>query len=107
MGDGDDRRVEARLDLTGRGLAATPERIADLQRQVAELDKRHPTPPVKTFDKVMAEKGAKAQAPAETVKQKKLKALPKRGPRPGLKHPSQRQTYGRADDTDDPVILKG
>jgi hypothetical protein len=107
MAEGDDRRVEARLGLTGRGLGATPERIADLQRQVAEIDKRHPTPPVKTFDKVMAEKGARAEAPVETLKQKKLRALPKKGPKPGLKHPSQRRTYGREDETDEPVILKG
>ncbi len=107
MADGDDRRVEARLDLTGRGLGATPERIAELQRQAAEIDKRHPAPPVKSFAKVMAEKGAKAPPPAETLKQKKLKALPKSGPKPGLKHPSQRQAYGREDDSNEPVILKG
>ena len=107
MAENDDRRVEARLDLNGRGLSATPERIAELQHQARELDKLHSTPPARTFEMVMAEKGGRAAPPTLSAKEKKRSALPKKGPKPSLRHPAQRQAYGREEDSDEPVILKG
>ncbi len=103
----DDRRVEVRLELTGRGMSATPERIAELTRQAEQVEKSHRPPPVRAFDAVLADKGLLAAKPALTLKQKKLAALPKKGPAPKLLHPSQRATFGRDDAQAEPVILKG
>ncbi|MBI5510075.1 MAG: hypothetical protein HY903_15060 [Deltaproteobacteria bacterium] len=102
----DDRRVEARLDLGGRGLSATPERIGELERQAAQIEKQTRAKPAKTFDKVMAERGG-APPPVVSAKEKKRRALPKQGPRLGLRHPAQRAAYGRDDDSQDPVVIKG
>ena len=80
-------------------------RIRELEERAAQLEKISRPKPQKKFSAVLA-KGR--GAPAEpTPKEKKLQALPKKGPRPGLVHPGQRQTYGRGEDADDTVVLKG
>jgi hypothetical protein len=103
----EDRRVELRATLVGRGNATTPERIAELQRQAAEIDKARPVKPRKPFADVMATKGAEQPAAALPTREKKRRSLPKKGPKPGLVHPVQREVYGRGEDGDDNVVLKG
>jgi hypothetical protein len=104
----DDRRVEAKATLVGRGNASTPERIAELQRQAAEIERSRPAkPPSKPFAEVMAATAAERPAAAEPAKEKKRKSLPKKGPKPGLVHPAQREVCGREEEHDDEVVLKG
>lgn len=105
MAGGDDGRVEVRLSLVGRGSATTPERIAELEKQAKELDQARKPKPTKSFGALVAGKGASAAPPS--AKEAKRAALPKKAPRPGLAHPAQRDMYGRDDDDDGPIILKG
>lgn len=111
MADDDDRRVELRIGLVGRGLGTTPERINELQRRALEAQKLDPVKPTREFSEVMAD--AATDGPDEeklSEKEQKTRALPKKGPRPGLVHPAQRSVYGREreeDEEEDPVILKG
>jgi hypothetical protein len=97
----EDRRVEARETLMGRGNATTPERIAEIQRRSEELAKLGRAKPSRAFSQVMAATASDEED--STGKEKKLRKLPKSGPRPALVHPSQREVYG----TEDDVILKG
>ena len=113
MADDGDRRVEPSVGLVGRGIGATPERINELQRRALEAEKLDRPKPAREFSAVMADVAADAPDPDEeelSLKEKKQRALPKKGPRPGLVHPSQRDVYGRereGDEDEDPVILKG
>lgn len=107
MAGSDDGRVEVRLSLVGRGSATTPERIAELEKQAKELDQARKPKPTKSFGALVAAKGANAAAAPPSSKDAKRAALPKKAPRPGLAHPAQRDMYGREDDDDGPIILKG
>lgn len=105
----DDRRVEARLGLVGRGSGTTPERIAELAQRQRELDKADKKKPAKAFGEHLAGGAAKAQ-PARTAtidgRKPRVREL-KKTPRPGLVHPAQKEAFGREDEAEDPVILKG
>jgi hypothetical protein len=104
MAEGDDRRVTARTVLVGSGMGTTPERIADIERRAAALDKigRKPTEP---FAGVLSRKSG--GTPKVTAKRgSKRDDLPKRAPRQKLGTASQRAAVGREDD-DDPFIVKG
>ncbi len=106
MADEDDRRVEAKPTLVGRGSGTTPERIAEIQQRAAELERLGRRAPERSFAEVMGQTSLESdEEPSE--KEKKRRALPKKGPRPALVHPSQREVMGRGDEDDDPVILKG
>ncbi|MEE8408103.1 MAG: hypothetical protein V3T05_00730 [Myxococcota bacterium] len=108
MGESDDRRVEPRTSLVGRGIGTTPERIHEIQRRALEIEKLDRAKPTREFSAVMADVAAGMPDEDElTEKEKKQRALPKKGPRPGLVHPSQRDVYGREDGEEDPVVLKG
>ncbi len=49
-------RVEPRLDLVGRGMAADPEKIQDLQHEYARQERTDRPKPKKPFKKVLREK---------------------------------------------------
>jgi hypothetical protein len=102
----DDRRVEPKQVLVGTGIGTTPERIADIRARTAELEKLSRPKPTQEFGAVLAAKSAGRPKAEPSAKEKRKQALPKKGPRPGIAHPSQREAYGR-DDDDDPVIIKG
>ncbi len=91
--------------MVGRGNATTPERIAELQQRAAEVERQSRPPPSRPFAQVLAT-GQPAVRP-ESKKERRRKALPRRGPRPALVHPVQREVFGREDDVDEPVVLKG
>ncbi len=101
----DDRRVEARLGLIGRGAGTTPERIAELEARARELDKLNKAKPTKSFA-AMVNTQAKPEEEKKPARKKTEREL-KSTPRPGLAHPGQRQTFGREDAKDDTVVLKG
>jgi len=105
MADDDDRRVEPRGVLVGRGLGVTPEKIAQMQQRAAEIEKLSRPKPAKAFAAVLAEQPEEEIELSE--KEKRRRALPKRGPRPGLRHPVQRDQFGRGVDGDDEIIIKG
>ena len=107
MADDGDRRVEPRTLLVGRGSGATPEKIADLQRRVDEVERAHQLPPAKSFSAVLAKASSDRSEGELSDKERKLGALPKTGPRPGLLHPSQRSMFGRVEETKDVIVLKG
>ena len=109
MAEGDDRRVEPRQVLIGRGMGVTPEKIADLQRRVEQAEKAARKEPVQPFSAVLARgRGATGDSDEElSEKDKRLQSLPKKGPRPGLVHPAQRDVYGREEEAQDTVVLKG
>lgn len=102
----DDRRVEARLGLIGRGAGTTPERIAELEARARELDKLNKAKPTKSFA-AMVNTQAKPEDDKKKPARKKTERELKSTPRPGLAHPGQRQTFGREDAKDDTVVLKG
>lgn len=101
----DDRRVEARVGLLGRGSGTTPERIAELEARAREADKANRAKPTKSFGSLMNTQATPApeKKPARAKKERELKSTP----RPGLAHPGQRETFGRQDAKDDTVVLKG
>jgi hypothetical protein len=103
----DDRRVEPKSMLVGRGLGTTPERIEELRRQAEEIAKARRPKPVVPFDRVLAEGAQGAQKAEPSAKERRRRALAKKGPKPALLHPSQRKTYGRSDNSDEPVVIKG
>ena len=43
----------------------------------------------------------------ENENKMEAEAIPKKGPRPSLLHPSQRSSFGRSADSDEPIVLKG
>lgn len=88
------------------GMTATPEGIAELERRRIAAERAARPRPQKSFAALLAQREHQAE-PELTEKEKKLQALPKKGPRPGLAHPAQRDVFGRTEDSDDPVVLKG
>lgn len=107
MGEYDSRRVEPRTTLVGIGMGVTPERIAEIEHRRRELEKVSAARPERAFGEILSSRGDGAQVETPSVKQKKLQALPRKGPRPALVHPGQRQSYGREQASEDVVILKG
>jgi hypothetical protein len=104
----DDRRIEAKGTLVGRGSGTTPERIAEIQRRAEQVEKLGRPPPTRSFGDIMEAKGAAPEGEEElSEKEKRRRALPKRGPRPALVHPAQREVYGREEEEEETVILKG
>jgi hypothetical protein len=104
----DDRRVEARLNLVGRGSGTTPERIAELQARAREVEKLS-RKPSKSFGALV--NSVQPTEPSEDEKKrtrgKKASELAKK-PRPGLAHPGQRQTFGRDDEkSHESIVIKG
>jgi len=102
----DDRRVVGRPMVVLGGMTATPQGIAELQAQRERIERLSRPPPATSFASVLAGKGD-GRTPEPSEKEKRRAALPKQGPRPGLVHPAQREAYGRADDDDETIVLKG
>ena len=93
--------------LVGRGLGTTPERIDELRRRAEEIARSNRPKPAVPFEKVLALAANGAEKAAPSAKEKRRRALPKKGPKPALLHPSQRKTYGRDGDGDESVVIKG
>jgi hypothetical protein len=109
MSDGD-RRVSMKPLTVAGGMTATPEGIADLERRRAEIERTNRPPPTQPFSAHMKKKRAEQKAvdPVVSEKEKKRQALPKKGPRPGMVHPAQRDVYGRDDEeNEEAIVLKG
>ncbi|MBI3180321.1 MAG: hypothetical protein HYZ27_11710 [Deltaproteobacteria bacterium] len=102
----DDYRVEPRERLVGRGIGTTPERIDELRQQADAAARTTRKKPERSFAQVIDGAGQAAATPV-TPKEKRRRALPKKGPRPSLAHPSQRDAYGREDESEEPVVVKG
>jgi hypothetical protein len=107
MGEYDDYRVEPRTALVGLGMGVTPERLSEIAARSRELEKLGRAKPAESFERVMARRGSSAKAAPAPGKKRKREALPRKGPRPGLAHPEQRDRFGRSEATEDPIILKG
>jgi hypothetical protein len=105
MADEGDRRITAKTMLMGSGMGTTPERLAELQRRAAELDKLAKKAPAAAFASVLSQKGRAAPV-ARSKKDEKRDALPKKAPRQRLGTPAQRALVGQDGDTD-PFIVKG
>lgn len=97
MGD-DERRVVPKPLVVAGGTGATPEGIAELQRQHVAHERRHAPPPSVPFAKVLGKKKQRRDKDPDPRP---------RGPRPGLRHPAQRESFGRDDGHKDNVIVKG
>ncbi len=106
MAEGDDRRVNPRTLLVGLGMGTTPERIAELQKRAAELEKLARKPPAEQFSGVLSRRAGAAPPKPRSKKDEKREALPRAAPRAKLGTPSQRAAVGR-DEDDDPFVLKG
>ena len=79
----DDRRVEARLGLVGRGAGTTPERIAELEARARELGRLNKAKPTKSFGALVntqAKPESEQKKPDRRRKERTLTATP----RPGL-----------------------
>ena len=102
--EGDDRRVEPRTVLIGRGVATDPQRLAELEARAKEMGKLNRPKPARSFSQVLAMGG---HSSVEDKKKDSHEKLPRRGPRPALVHPAQRKLYGRQPDDEERVVLKG
>lgn len=103
----DDRRIEGRVGLVGRGSATTPERIAGLEQRARELEKLSRPKPAKSFAEVVGAGVAAPRVEPKRAKPRRERKLMDKAPRPGLSHPAQREVYGRGEDADEPIIIKG
>lgn len=105
----DDRRVDGPRLLIGRSLGPSPEDIDDLRRRQEEVQKSHKAPPKEAFAKVLS-RGQPQQDPEnkeEKPDSEEEEQKPKKGPRPSLLHPSQRSSFGRTEESAEPIVLKG
>lgn len=100
-------RVEPRTVLVGLGMGTTPERIQELEARARKLQHEARPKPQKPFSAVLALATQEGPAQPLSEKQQKHEALPKKGPRPALSHPGQRETFGRTSDGTDTVVIKG
>jgi hypothetical protein len=105
----DDRRVDGPRLLIGRSLGPSPEDIDNLQRRARDLEKSQKAPPKEAFAKVLrrGHSGQDTEKKEENENEMEAEAIPKKGPRPSLLHPSQRSSFGRSPDSDEPIVLKG
>ena len=105
----DDRRVEPKPMLVGRGSGTTPERIEQLRKQADDRARATRKPPSQPFSAVLAKGRDKPDSePESEAEEESQDELPEKGPRPGLVHPSQKESYGReGKEGKDVVILKG
>ncbi len=101
----DNNRVELRLALAGRGFATTPERVQELQKQAERVEKLNRPKPEVSFASVLGQ--TKPVEANVSEKDKRHAALPKKGPKPALAHPGQRETFGRDEVEDEFVVIKG
>lgn len=109
MADQSDR-VEAPALFVGRGLGATPEKIEELTQRARQVEKMRPAKPAMPFSAVLERAASATDGKEEETldpKEAKKRALPRKGPRPSLVHPSQREVYGREDGNEESVVLKG
>ncbi|MEI6791363.1 MAG: hypothetical protein WCK42_09310 [Myxococcaceae bacterium] len=53
------QRVEPKLDLNGRGMAASPEKIQDLIDETARKERSNAPKPKTPFKKIIHDKGLK------------------------------------------------
>jgi len=110
MAENTSGRIEPHTMLVGLGMGVTRERITELEERARQVEKQTRPKPTEAFSAVMSRRTvADAAAPHEpSAKEQKLEALPKKGPRPSLVHPAQRQAFGRdGDEQAEPVIIKG
>lgn len=108
MADNDDYRVEPRQSVVGGGgMNATPERIAELAQRQAKMERMARTPPKTPFSDVLAKGKAAPEEKPLSEKEKKLQALPKKGPRPAMSHPALKKRFGRSEESKEDVVLKG
>lgn len=98
-----DDRVETRVTLVGRGIGATPESIDELRKRARQLEKLTRKKPTKHFGDLLGE----AEEPGDSEPDLEPSSQSSPTPRPGLVHPSQRQAYGRDENSRETVVLKG
>ncbi len=98
-------RIESHLGLVGRGLGATPEKIAELETRAKEAERLSRPDPKSKFSDVLS-KGRPASADAELA-DAEIDERPKKGPRPGLLHPAQREAFGLDAGKKSKVVIKG
>ncbi len=104
MGIYDERRVEPRTVLVGKGMGNTKERIEEIEQRVQKLEKSARKEPIEPFGVVLARRAASMEPARE---QKEEGEGVRRRPRPGFSHPAQREAFGRDEDGDEEVVLKG
>jgi len=102
---GGSRRIEPNRLNIGCGISSGADQIRTLQARIKESEKLNRPEPKTRFGSLINKKDV--EEPELTDKEKKLAALPKRGPSPGLSHPSLRKVFGRVEGADDSVVLKG
>lgn len=107
LAEHDDRRVESRMAGVGRGFSATPERIAELQKRAAQLERQSFGPPTRPFAEVIGSKPAPPQSRREQMRNKRHLAKPARGPRPTFASSLLKERMNDELDADEKVVLKG
>ncbi len=101
MADDEDRRVEPRImTVGGLSLHATPEGIASMQAKAQKLE-RLGHKPTTSFSEILKAGKPEHAKPQENIEDER----PKKGPRPGLAHPVQREIFGRGENSI--VVIKG
>ena len=98
-------RIERHVSLTGRGMGASAERVAELARLQAEHDRVTRTRgPAGAFAAQIKSVRARKPPPV-SAKDARTKALPEKGPTPSLAHPDQSDQFGRQF-TSEQIVLK-
>lgn len=97
----DERRVEPRAVLVGRGMSSTPERIQEIYERAKSLEKAQRKKPEQPFAAVLAKNVKISEKKSEQEPTKKK--MPKRG----VAHPALKKVYGRQDIRDEDVVIKG
>lgn len=90
------------------GMTATPEGIAELERKRVQMEKATRPPPSRAFATLLRKPDPNESEEEQlSEKEKKRRALPKKGPKPALTHPALREVFGRDEDSDEEVVIKG
>ena len=106
MAETDDQRVEARLGTIRGGLAASTDKIRELEARRLEFERRMRPAPTIRFSSLLRGKKKGGEEEELSVKDSKLQSLPRKGPRPSPLHPKVRSDLGR-EEVDGDVVLKG
>jgi hypothetical protein len=108
MSENDSWRVESHLDMVGKGLGSTPEKIEELELRRAQFERSHRAPPKTPFGEVFAAAIEKAGVPATAANPDEKPEKPSGRPAAQMSGAYQRELVeGDEALADEKIVIKG